>query len=155
MNPDESLKLENQLCFAIYSCSREITNLYRPLLTKLGLTYPQYLALMVLWEKPACTVKEIGERLYLDSGTLTPMLKRMEDAGLVHRQRSKEDERMVFVQLTEQGRSLKEQAVCIPETCIPHFRLSVDEYEHLLLQMNQLIQNLQAETRAKIGRAHV
>lgn len=148
MNPDAMLKLENQLCFSIYSCSREITNLYRPLLIKLGLTYPQYLVLMVLWDKPTCSIKEIGERLHLDSGTLTPMLKRMEDAGLVHRQRSKEDERMVFVQLTDQGRSLKEQAVCIPETCIPHFKLSVDEYEQLLMQMNQLIRNLQAETRA-------
>ncbi|MDF2959362.1 MAG: hypothetical protein K0S39_1097 [Paenibacillus sp.] len=145
MNQDELLKLENQLCFSIYACSREITNLYRPFLNGLGITYPQYLVLMVLWEKQHCSVKEIGELLYLDSGTLTPMLKRMEDSGLVTRQRSKSDERIVVVQLTEEGQRLKEKAVCIPESCIPRFQLSKEQYKTLLVQMNQLIQNLQKE----------
>ncbi|NOU93595.1 MarR family transcriptional regulator [Paenibacillus sp. LMG 31456] len=148
MNQDELLKLENQLCFSIYACSREITNLYRPLLNELGITYPQYLVLMVLWEKQTCTIKEIGEILYLDSGTLTPMLKRMEDSGLVNRQRSKSDERMVFVELTEAGQELKKKAICIPETCIPHFSLSNEQYTQLLLQMNQLTQNLQMKTKS-------
>ncbi|MCR8633829.1 MarR family winged helix-turn-helix transcriptional regulator [Paenibacillus radicis (ex Xue et al. 2023)] len=143
MNSEELLKLENQLCFSIYACSREITSLYRPLLNELGITYPQYLSLMVLWEKQTCTIKELGELLYLDSGTLTPMLKRMEDSGLVTRQRSKSDERVVFIELTEAGRKLKEKAICIPETCIPHFNLSNEQYKQLLQQMNQLIQNLQ------------
>ncbi|TDF97155.1 MarR family winged helix-turn-helix transcriptional regulator [Paenibacillus piri] len=143
MNREELLKLDNQLCFSIYACSREITNLYRPFLNELGITYPQYLVLMVLWEQQTCTVKEIGDRLYLDSGTLTPMLKRMEDAGLLTRQRSKSDERRVEIRLTEAGRELKEKAVCIPETCIPHFSLSKEQYEQLLLQMNRLIHNLQ------------
>ncbi|MFD0676848.1 MULTISPECIES: MarR family winged helix-turn-helix transcriptional regulator [unclassified Paenibacillus] len=143
MNSEELLKLENQLCFSIYACSREITSLYRPLLNELGITYPQYLALMVLWEKQTCTIKELGELLYLDSGTLTPMLKRMEDSGLVTRQRSKSDERVVFIELTEAGHKLKEKAICIPETCIPHFNLSNEQYKQLLQQMNQLIQNLQ------------
>jgi DNA-binding MarR family transcriptional regulator len=100
---------------------------------------------MVLWEKQHCSVKEIGELLYLDSGTLTPMLKRMEDSGLVTRQRSKSDERIVVVQLTEEGQRLKEKAVCIPESCIPRFQLSKEQYKTLLVQMNQLIQNLQKE----------
>jgi DNA-binding MarR family transcriptional regulator len=103
MKNDELLKLDNQLCFSIYACSREITSMYRPFLDELGITYPQYLVLLVLWEQHECTVKELGEHLYLDSGTLTPMLKRMEAADLIKRQRSHTDERKVFVHLTKKG----------------------------------------------------
>ncbi|BFH16596.1 MarR family transcriptional regulator [Paenibacillus melissococcoides] len=112
--PDERLKLDNQLCFAIYAASRELTKLYRPLLERLELTYPQYLALLALWEHDGMTVKELGLRLYLDSGTLTPMLKRMEQQGLIRRARAAEDERKVILSLTGKGHSLKKEAACIP-----------------------------------------
>ncbi|MGG3468246.1 MarR family transcriptional regulator [Neobacillus pocheonensis] len=147
MNSEDFLKLDNQLCFAIYACSREITRLYRPILEKLELTYPQFLTLTVLWEHERLTVKDIGELLYLDSGTLTPMLKRMEAMGLLIRVRASEDERKVFVELTEKGNNLKEEALELPEKCIPHFGLSKGEYGEMLLKMNQLIGNLQKVTR--------
>lgn len=147
MNKEEFLILENQLCFSIYACSREITRLYRPILESLGITYPQFLTLTVLWEHKRLTVKEIGERLYLDSGTLTPMLKRMEALNLLKRARGSEDERQVFIELTEKGKQLREEAKSLPEKCIPHFDLTRDEYTDLLGNMNQLIQNLQKVTR--------
>ncbi|MCL6572267.1 MAG: MarR family transcriptional regulator [Bacillus sp. (in: Bacteria)] len=147
MNLDDFLKLENQLCFSIYACSREITRLYRPILDKLKLTYPQFLTLTVLWEQNHLTVKEIGERLYLDSGTLTPMLKRMEAIGLLQRIRASQDERNVYIELTQKGKNLREEALELPEKCIPHFQLSKDDYKDLLTKMNRLIENLQQVTR--------
>ncbi|MGG1676744.1 MarR family winged helix-turn-helix transcriptional regulator [Neobacillus sp. NRS-1170] len=147
MNSDDFLKLDNQLCFSIYACSREITRLYRPILDKLELTYPQFLSLTVLWEHERLTVKDIGEHLYLDSGTLTPMLKRMEAMGLLSRVRASDDERKVFVELTEKGIQLREKALELPEECIPHFGLGKEEYKDLLFKMNQLIENLQKVTR--------
>jgi MarR family transcriptional regulator, organic hydroperoxide resistance regulator len=144
---EEFLLLENQLCFAIYACSREITRLYRPILEEIGITYPQFLTLVVLWEHKRLTVKEIGERLYLDSGTLTPMLKRMEALELLTRGRDQEDERKVFVELTEKGEELREVAKALPETCIPHFNLTKNEYSDLLANMNTLIESLQKVTR--------
>src|SRR6266487_788832 len=106
---DQPLLLGNQLCFAVYSTAHAFNRFYKPLLDRLGLTYPQYLVMLVLWEQDGVAVKEIGERLYLDSGTLTPLLKRMEAAGLVKRTRSTEDERQVLVALTPQGQALKEK----------------------------------------------
>ncbi|MBE1443653.1 MULTISPECIES: MarR family winged helix-turn-helix transcriptional regulator [unclassified Paenibacillus] len=114
MNKDDWLKLENQLCFAVYACSKEITRLYRPLLDELGLTYTQYVTLLALWEEDGVTVKELGSRLYLDSGTLTPLLKRLEQMELIKRVRDSKDERQVIIRLTEQGTRLKEQAYDIP-----------------------------------------
>ena len=111
---DELLKLENQLCFPLYACSKEVVRRYTPYLDKLGLTYTQYLVMMALWEYGELSVGELGERLYLDSGTLTPMLKKMEDKGYVARVRSSVDERRVNVQLTEAGAALKEQAREVP-----------------------------------------
>jgi len=110
----DALKLENQLCFPLYACSREIIKQYKPYLDEIDLTYTQYIAMMVLWEKEAVTVKELGNALFLDSGTLTPLLKKMEAKGLIHRQRSAEDERSLIVSLTEEGEALKEQAVAVP-----------------------------------------
>ncbi|MBQ9250067.1 MAG: MarR family transcriptional regulator [Oscillospiraceae bacterium] len=110
----DALKLENQLCFPLYACSREIIKQYKPYLDEIDLTYTQYIAMMVLWEKKAVTVKELGNALFLDSGTLTPLLKKMEAKGLIHRQRSAEDERSLIVSLTEEGEALKEQAVAVP-----------------------------------------
>jgi len=113
MSADNNLKLDAQLCFALYAASNAMTRLYRDKLEPLGLTYPQYLVMLVLWEqdgvtvKSPLTVKGLGDRLHLDSGTLTPMLKRMAQAGLVERQRAEEDERQVTISLTDQGRALK------------------------------------------------
>jgi DNA-binding MarR family transcriptional regulator len=110
----DELKLEYQLCFPLYACSREIVKRYRPFLEPLGLTYTKYIALMVLWELGAVTVKELGKKLFLDSGTLTPLLKSMEAAGLVRRSRSGEDERSLNVTLTDTGRELKKAAAEVP-----------------------------------------
>jgi DNA-binding MarR family transcriptional regulator len=111
---DQALRLDNQLCFALYSASLAMTKLYKPLLDELGLTYPQYLALLVLWEQDGVSVSELGQRLNLDSGTLTPLLKRLEVAGFLSRLRDTEDERRVRVLLTAEGRALKAQAKRIP-----------------------------------------
>lgn len=110
-----SLRLENQLCFPLYACSREIIKRYKPFLDALDLTYTQYIAMMVLWEKQSVTVKELGSALYLDSGTLTPLLKKMEAKGLIHRQRSAEDERSLIVTLTDAGEALRERALSVPQ----------------------------------------
>lgn len=112
--PDDSLSLDNQLCFALYSSSLLMTKLYKPMLDEIGLTYPQYLAMLALWEEDGVTVSALGARLYLDSGTLTPLLKRLEKAGLIQRERNAEDERQVLVRLTAAGRALKRQAAAIP-----------------------------------------
>ena len=115
---DEALRLENQLCFALYTASRLLTRAYRPHLEKLGLTYPQYVALLVLWEADRdgekLTVSALGERLHLDSGTLTPLLKRLEESGLVTRRRGTVDERRLEIGLTDAGRSLKRRAIDVP-----------------------------------------
>lgn len=118
----ENMKLENQLCFALYAASRKVVSLYTPLLKPHGLTYTQYLVFLVLWEEDGQTVGEICRKLYLDSGTVTPLLKKMEEAGYVTRTRQKDDERVVTVRLTDKGRDM--QAVCekIPEdvgSCVP------------------------------------
>lgn len=111
---DQPLHLDNQLCFALYSANLALNKLYRQLLAPLNLTYPQYLVMLVLWERDDLTVSGIGERLFLDSATLTPLLKRLENAGLLLRQRSRQDERQVAVTLTDAGRALQQQAVSIP-----------------------------------------
>ena len=111
---NDSLRLENQLCFPLYAASREVVKRYRPHLDALGLTYTQYIAMMVLWEKQSVTVKELGEALYLDSGTLTPLLKKMEAKGLITRRRSEEDERSLIVRLTDEGLALREKALAVP-----------------------------------------
>lgn len=116
------LKLENQLCFPLYAASREVIKLYKPKLDELGLTYTQYITMMVLWERERLTVRELGERLFLDSGTLTPLLKKLEQKGFVTRERSAEDERALDVRLTEEGRGLRAAALSVPESvgrCIP------------------------------------
>lgn len=115
-NLTEQLRLENQICFSLYSSTLRLMKLYRPLLKKIGLTYPQYLVMLVLWEQKVVSVSELGSRLQLDSGTLTPMLKRMEKLALVMRTRNAEDERVVEISLTKQGKDLKEKAKSIPET---------------------------------------
>lgn len=111
----DALKLENQLCFPLYVCSKEIVRRYNPYLDELDLTYTQYITMMVMWDKKELNVKELGEKLYLDSGTLTPLLKKLELKGYVTRERSSKDERNLIVKITESGEALKEEAVDIPE----------------------------------------
>lgn len=111
----DALKLENQLCFPLYVCSKEIVRRYKPYLDELDLTYTQYITMMVMWDKKELNVKELGEKLYLDSGTLTPLLKKLELKGYVTRERSSKDERNLIVKITESGEALKEEAVDIPE----------------------------------------
>ena len=121
------LRLENQLCFPLYAASREIIRLSRPHLDALDLTYTQYITMMVLWEEREISVKQLGKRLYLDSGTLTPLLKSLEAKGYVTRTRSRDDERVVVVRLTDAGLALQEQAVAVPEGMKACLRLSPDE----------------------------
>lgn len=121
------LKLENQLCFPLYACSREIVKKYKPYLDELDLTYTQYITMMVLWEKGQINVKELGECLYLDSGTLTPLLKKLEMKGWVTRQRAKEDERVLIVTLTEEGRQLRDRAAVVPEKMSCCVKLTPEE----------------------------
>lgn len=111
----DCLKLENQLCFPMYVCAKEIVRRYKPFLDDIDLTYTQYITMMALWEKKKVNVKELGELLFLDSGTLTPLLKKMEDKGLLTRTRSREDERNLIVEITDKGEELKEKAKDIPE----------------------------------------
>ncbi|MCM1154705.1 MAG: MarR family transcriptional regulator [Roseburia sp.] len=115
-NNYENLKLENQLCFPLYACSKEVIRRYKPYLDKLDLTYTQYIAMMVMWERKEVTVSELGKYLYLDSGTLTPLLKKLEEKNYVLRRRSKEDERILLVSITQEGEELKKQALHIPES---------------------------------------
>ena len=138
------LALDNQLCFSLYSASLAMTKLYKPLLDPLGLTYPQYLVMLVLWEIDDVMVSTIGERLHLDSGTLTPLLKRLEAAELVQRERSAEDERRVHVKLTSQGRKLRERAVCVPQQVFTASGCSMGELRELTQQLQSLRDTLQA-----------
>lgn len=110
----DALKLENQICFPLYACSREVIKRYKPYLDAIDLTYTQYIVMMVLWERESLTAKELGDKLYLDSGTLTPLLKKLEAKGLISRMRSTQDERNLIVCLTENGERLKDKAVSIP-----------------------------------------
>ena len=130
--------LDGQLCFALYSANLAMGKLYRQLLARLDLTYPQYLAMLVLWERDGITVSEMGERLFLDSATLTPLLKRLQVAGLVERTRSTRDERQVLVTLTTQGRELREKAGDVPEDVFCATGCDVDELRGLMQQLESL-----------------
>ena len=132
------LQLDKQLCFALYSASLAMTRLYKPLLEPLGMTYPQYLALLVLWEQDALSVGQLGERLFLDSGTLTPLLKRMEASGWLLRERAADDERRVIVSLTRQGRALRARARAVPVKLASATGCSADELMALTTQLQQL-----------------
>ena len=144
---DAPLLLGNQLCFAVYSTAHAFTRFYKPLLGRLGLTYPQYLVMLVLWERDGVPVKDIGERLFLDSGTLTPLLKRLEAAGLLKRTRSSEDERQVLIALTPQGHALKEKARGVPQSILAASECSVAELSALKREMAALRDRLNAALR--------
>jgi len=140
---DAWLQLDQQLCFALYSASLAMTKAYKPLLEPLGLTYPQYLALLLLWERDAQTVGELGDRLFLDSGTLTPLLKRMEAAGWVVRERAADDERRVIVSLTPAGRDLRRRARAVPRQLAQATGCSAEELVDLTARLQQLRGRLQ------------
>ena len=142
---DAMLRLDNQLCFALYSTSLAMTRLYKPLLEALGITYPQYLVLLVLWEQDGLSVSELGNRLFLDSGTLTPLLKRMQAAGLVTRQRALDDERRVHIALTESSNLLKTQAAQIPGCILNAAQCPVPELVALTRQMQALRERLRSD----------
>ena len=138
-------RLENQLCFPLYACSRKVVNMYTPYFQPLGITYTQYIVFLVLWENDGVSVRELGQRLYLDSGTLTPLLKKMEEAGFVKRTRSAEDGRVVLVHLTEKGRALRAEAAEIPLRlggCLP---LTAEEAQVLHGLLYRLLENDQPE----------
>lgn len=139
MNHDDILKLDNQICFAFYACSREITKLYRPILAELDLTYTQYITLLALWEQDHVSVKELGSRLLLDSGTLTPLLKKLQAMGLITRTRDKADERNLVIELTEQGHALREKAKCIPERLFADTPVDPEEIYALRNQIKSLM----------------
>ena len=141
---DQALLLDNQLCFALYSASLAMTKLYKPLLDELGLTYPQYIAMLALWERDGLMVSELGERLSLDSGTLTPLLKRLEAAGLIARIRAVEDERRVHVSLTAAGRKLKGKAEKIPGCILAAADMPLRDLAQLKGQLRELRQRLSA-----------
>src|ERR1700747_287243 len=141
---DLPLLLGNQLCFAIYSTAHAFNRVYKPLLDRLGLTYPQYLVMLVLWERDGVAVKEIGERLFLDSGTLTPLLKRLEAAHLIRRTRSSEDERQVLIALTAQGQTLREKARTVPAAILSASGCSIAELSNLRKSLVALRDQLNA-----------
>ena len=135
----ESLKLCNQLCFPLYAASREITKRYKPLLDKLDLTYTQYIAMMVMWEHKEVTVKEMGECLFLDSGTLTPVLKKLEQKGYVLRQRSTDDERVMNLTLTDKGLALRDDALYVPKNMGKCVTLELEEAYALYKALYKLL----------------
>ena len=141
----DQLCLDKQLCFKLYALSRQVTNLYRPVLEELDITYPQYLVMLVLWEEKKITVKELGKRLFLDSGTLTPLLKRLEQKGLLTRQRDAADERSVVAALSIQGKELQQKAKKIPGTLGKCLSLDKREYQGLKEQLDQLLLQLTDE----------
>ncbi|CRM81737.1 Organic hydroperoxide resistance transcriptional regulator [Pseudomonas sp. 24 E 13] len=141
--PCESLMLDNQLCFALHSTSLLMTKAYKPLLQALGLTYPQYLAMMVLWEEDGLTVGEISSRLLTDPGSLTPLLKRLEAESLLSRTRSREDERVVVVELTAAGRALQDQAMGIPQCILGASGMELEQLRKLQADLIALRSNLQ------------
>ncbi|WP_333813558.1 MarR family transcriptional regulator [Muricomes intestini] len=135
----DALKLENQLCFPLYACSKEIVKLYKPYLDELDLTYTQYITMMVLWEHKQVNVKELGKYLYLDSGTLTPVLKKLEQKGWVERSRAKEDERVLNVTLTKAGEELREKAVEVPKHIGSCLKLDLEEIQMLYKTLYKIL----------------
>jgi DNA-binding MarR family transcriptional regulator len=147
----EALRLDNQLCFALHAASRAVTAAYQPLLESLGVTYPQYLVLMVLWEEDGVRVSRIGERLYLDSATLTPLLKRLEARGVVERRRNADDERVVEIFLTPAGKRLQKKALAVADGIVCRMQLSLPELGRLRDELKELTKKLQSGELAARG----
>ncbi len=149
MSPTDVRPISKQLCFAVYSASHAFTRAYRQLLEPIGLTYPQYLAMLVLWEEDGLRVKEIGGKLFLDSGTLTPLLKRLENLGLLRRVRDPSDERQVSISLTDLGRALQERAAGIPDALNCHLRMMETDGMALIGAINGVRDRLHAAAGAE------
>lgn len=139
----ESIKLDNQVCFSLYAASREIIKLYKPILDKFNLTYTQYIAMLVLWEDEKSTVKDIGRRLHLDSGTLTPLLKKIEGMGLITRYRDTNDDRVVIIELTEKGRLLKDDILEVPRQIVCKANISTESAIELKRNLDELLKSLE------------
>ena len=139
----DALKLENQLCFPLYACSKEVIKRYRPYLDALDLTYTQYIAMMVFWEEKQLSVKALGQKLFLDSGTLTPVLKSLENKGYVCRERLAKDERVVIVKITAEGEALKEKAALIPEKMAKCVSLNQEEAKELYRLLYKILGTLE------------
>lgn len=139
----EQLRLENQLCFPLYACSRQIVNRYTPYLKPIGITYTQYIVMMVLWEADGITVGELGKRLYLDTGTVTPLLKKLESEGYICRTRSRQDERVVLITLTEKGKELREAVKDIPEKVGGCIRLAPEDAAALYGLLYKLMESFE------------
>ena len=143
MDKYDSLKLENQLCFPLYACSKEITRRYKPFLSKLDLTYTQYITMMVLWETRELSVKELGDKLFLDSGTLTPLLKKLESKGYLTRNRSVKDERNLIIKITDQGMALREEALSVPQEIRLCVSLTDDEAAALFKLLHSFMNTIE------------
>ena len=141
---NQMLKLENQLCFPLYACAKEVIRRYTPLLEPLGLTYTQYIVMMVMWEHKSISIKDMGKLLFLDSGTLTPMLKKMEKAGWIQRKRSQEDERIVIITITGQGEQLHDEAFGIPAKMAGCVTLENDEAMQLYTLLHKMMKTFQS-----------
>lgn len=144
-----ALKLENQICFPLYACSKEIVKAYKPYLDELDLTYTQYITMMVMWEHKELRVKEVGEKLFLDSSTLTPLFKKLEEKGYIKRRRSATDERDVFITITEAGEALKEKAVAIPERLASCVKLEPQKAAELYRTLYEIIGTLTRKNNGK------
>ncbi|WP_171781509.1 transcriptional regulator, SarA/Rot family [Clostridium beijerinckii] len=143
MKKYESIKLDNQVCFSLYAASREIIKLYKPILDKFNLTYTQYIAMLVLWEDEKSTVKDIGRRLHLDSGTLTPLLKKIEGMGLITRYRDTNDDRVVIIELTEKGRLLKDDILEVPRQIVCKANITTESAIELKRNLDELLKSLE------------
>ena len=142
MDKYDSLKLENQLCFPLYAAAKEITRKYKPFLDKLDLKYTQYICMMVMWEHKELNVKTIGEYIYLDSGTLTPLLKKLEDKGYIERKRNDEDERNLVISITDKGLALRDEALSVPQSMGGCIALSREEAELLYKVLYKILNNI-------------
>ena len=142
---DAALLLDNQLCFPLYACAREVVKRYRPFLDELGLTYTQYIAMMVLWETPSVSSRQLGRRLFLDSGTLTPVLKKLEAMGYVNRNRDERDERNLIVTLTDEGRALKTRAAVVPQQMASCLRTEPADAIQLYTLLHRLLDTMRDE----------
>ena len=145
MDKYDSLKLKNQLCFPLYACSKEIIKNYKPFLDKIDLTYTQYIVMMVLWEAKVINVKDLGEQLYLDSGTLTPLLKKLESKGYISRNRSDKDERNLMIKVTDKGMELREKALSVPQEVSKCVKLTKEEASFLYKILYKMIGSMEGE----------
>ncbi|WP_055069977.1 MarR family winged helix-turn-helix transcriptional regulator [Clostridium massiliamazoniense] len=143
MDKYDSIKLENQLCFPLYALSREIIKLYKPILDKYNLTYTQYIAMLVMWEKEKITFKDLGKKLHLDSGTLTPVLKKLEAMELIIKYRTKEDDRVVMVEITEKGKALKDDILEVPKEMLCKSVIDMDEVSELKAMLDKFLKRFE------------